>query len=131
MSRRRGGLLVMLAMVPALVLLGGCDRDRASPGVVEAVVEGPAAPYGAAVLEVSGQGVEGVVEVAGTRIWSREVEQERIRFVVIQPGEGPLVFGVRLADRDGPAPTFTIVELADSDDGNVVPTGQERIRLRR
>lgn len=122
----RTGLVVLI-----LLYMTGCERDRPSPGVLEATVEGPAGPFAAAVLEVAGEGVKEVKPAAGTRVWTREMEPERIRFVVIQPGEGPLSFGVRVADRSGPAPTFTIVELADANDENVLPTGDDRIRIRR
>ncbi|TVR62959.1 MAG: hypothetical protein EA422_10335 [Gemmatimonadales bacterium] len=123
--------LLSALLLLASMVLAGCDRDSRSPGVIQASLEGPASSYGAAVLEVAGPGVVEVVGAAGTQVWTREVEPERIRFVVIQPSTGPLAFGVRVRDRSGPAPTFTIVELADGEDRVVTPTGSERIRIRR
>ncbi len=129
-TRRRLVALATFFLLPAAIL-AGCDRDSANPGILEASLEGPAPAYGAAVLEVAGPGVVDVVGSAGTRVWTREVEPERIRFVVIQPSTGPLAFGVQVRDRSGSAPTFTIVELADGEDRAVTPTGNERIRIRR
>lgn len=124
-------MLLALLLLISTTILAGCDRDSRNPGVLQASIEGSVSSYGAAVLEVAGPGVVEVVGAAGTQVWSREVEPERIRFVVIQPAGGPLAFGVQVRDRSGPAPSFTIVELADGEDRVVTPTGSERIRIRR
>ncbi len=121
-----------MLLVAPLLLLAGCDRAPSGEGDWEVAIQGPGGPFGSAVVMVSGDGVVDVAGRAGTRVWSEEVEEGEFRAVVIQLGSsGSADFRVRVRDLGDPAPSVTILQLADMDDEPVPVTSAHTLRHRR
>lgn len=114
------------------VALGGCDREPSGEGDWTVGIQGPGEPFGAAVVMVSGEGILELRPGEGTRIWSREVQEDTYRAVVLQDeGSGSASFRVRVRNVGGAAPSITLLELADQEDEPVPVSGDHRLRLRR
>lgn len=127
-ARRRGAVVVMLL---ALVALGGCDRGPSGEGDWTVTVEGPGAPFGAAALVVSGEGVLDVTSADGTRVWTRDAADGSIGVVIIQSsGSGEAEFRIRVRDLAEPPPSVALVELADLADDPVAVSPEHRLRFR-
>jgi hypothetical protein len=123
---------VLALLFPTLLLLVGCD-GRGGSGSWEAVVEGPGAPPGAAVLSLEAQGVEAVEGLGGVEAWFHAPASEpgTLRVVLVAPdGAGELAFRVRVARRDDPAPVGRVLELAGLDNVPLPVTGDHRVRIR-
>jgi hypothetical protein len=125
--RRVGSVLLLLAAFTA-----GCDRSSSGKGDWAVTVEGPGAPFGAAVVSVSGDGVLDVTARGGIEIWTHEVEEGEFRAVIIQPSpSGDMTFRVRVREVRDPPPSVAILELADVEDQAVTVTGEHVLRMRR
>lgn len=130
MSARRLGLGLGIVLLAAV--LAGCDRGPSGEGDWRASIEGPGAPFGSAVVLVSGDGVLEVTGDAGTRAWTHRDEQGELRAVLIQTeATGPVRFRVRVRDLGAPAPSVAIVELADMEDQLVQISEEHQIQLTR
>lgn len=120
---RRWPTLGRMALVVAVVLgAGACDDDPSGPGVFTGrVVSSADEPAGAAVMEITGEGIEDFEAFGSSRIFSRTVrpptEEEReglYRVVIVAPAGSALRFGVRVEDVAVGAPTVTLVSVADT-----------------
>jgi hypothetical protein len=129
MARRHFSVFATLL---ALIVLGGCDRGPSGEGDWRVTIEGPAGPFGAAAVVVSGEGVLDVTSADGTRVWSREAADGSIRAVIIQPSaSGEVAFRIRVRDLSEPTPSVALVELADLSDEPVTVSSDHRLRFRR
>ncbi len=129
MIRSRRWLTLLL---PTLFLLAACD-GRSGSGSWEAVVEGPGAPLGAAVLTLEAQGVEAVEGLGGVEAWFHAPASEpgTLRIVLVAPdAAAELAFRVRVARRDAPAPVARVLELAGRDNAPLPVTADHGVRIR-
>lgn len=121
-----------LAIVLLVGVLAGCDRGPSGEGDWRASIEGPGAPFGSAVVLVSGEGVLDVAGDAGTRAWVHPDEQGDLRAVLIQTeATGPVRFRIRVRDLGASAPSVAIVELADMEDRLVQISEEHQLQLTR
>lgn len=108
-------MLWLLVVLPAL---GACDLFGPSgPGALTARVDAPNVEVGAAVLRVSGAGVQGFSSAGGSRVFVREQnEPDTWRVVVVNPDAGELLFRIEVEDVAGPPPSALIFSAADASD---------------
>lgn len=120
---RRWLSLARIALVVAVALgAGACDDDPSGPGVFTGRVASSAdEPAGAAVIEITGEGIEGFEALGSSRIFSRTVQapteeegEGLYRVVVVAPAGSALRFGVRVEDVAVGVPTVTLVSVADT-----------------
>ena len=105
--------LVALALV--VLSLGACDLFGPSgPGTLDATLTGPT-PLGAALLEVSGLGIQGFVGQGDTRVYGAEVNATTgtHRVVAISASGGVLSFGIKVADLGMDLPLATVMKVAN------------------
>jgi len=129
---RRGTVLRCVSLVVlGFLALAGCDRSPSGEGDWHVLIQGPGAPFGAAAIAVSGDGVLGIASHRGTEVWQEELEPGEFRAVVIQPASsGDLWFRIRVRELRDPPPSIAIVELADMDDEVVTVSPEHSLRLR-
>lgn len=127
-----------MALVLAVVLwAGACDDDPSGPGTFDARVLSPAdEPAGAAVIEITGEGIEGFEASGSSRIFARTVRapteengEGLYRVVVVAPAGSALRFRVRVEDVAAGPPTATLVSVADTANHPVGSPGDHRIRF--
>lgn len=109
--------------VPALALaLAGCDGggtgDSPDGGEYVAALESPNGPEGAAVLELSGSGVESITATSLSLF--RQPTSEGTRLMLVREPAGRLEFRVRMAAGSRP-PAVRVVEVVDGDDRQRAP----------
>lgn len=131
MRRRWGFRTVVLAL---LAWGAACSDDPEGPGTVEMVVRGPV-PLGAAVVELVGEGIEGVDQAAVG--WSELVpvapqgSTPVHRLVVIQEEPGDLVVRLRVRDVQAVQPVTTVVEATDQADAPLPSLSGVEVSIRR
>lgn len=120
---RRWPPLGRIALVVVAALgAGACDDDPSGPGTLTGwVVSSVDEPAGAAVIEITGEGIEGFETSGSSRVFSQTVrpptEEEGeglYRVVVVAPAGSALRFDVRVEDVAAGAPTATLVSVADT-----------------
>lgn len=105
---------------PLMLALAACgDGGPETPptptgGDFDAVLQGPTSSESAAMVELTGEGIEDVQSNGPAIVASSPVSGGR-RVVVVRPAPGPIGFRVRVAE-GGAIPTARIVELADAND---------------
>lgn len=104
---------------PLVVALAACDGGPETPptptgGEYDALLQGPTASESAALVELTGAGIEDVRSNGPGIVASSPVSGGR-RVVVVRPAAGPIGFRIRVAD-GSPPPTARVVEVADADD---------------
>jgi hypothetical protein len=108
-----------ILLVPFAVLaLAACDKGGTDPapppgGDYDAVLQGPTNAESAALLELTGTGIESVSSLTAS-LFSTPVAGGH-RVVLLRAAPGTLSFRVRVAPGNEP-PTARIVELAGADD---------------
>lgn len=118
-ARARTGLALALAAWLAAGLTG-CDGEDTGPGDWQALLQRET-PVSAAVLEVTGQGIEGVDGTGATRAFAAMTVPDdgsglvTWRIVVVAPETEP-GFRVHVRDVSAPAPEARIVSAAGPDD---------------
>lgn len=109
----------ILLIAPVLLALGACDRGGGTEpppptgGDYNAVLQGPTNSESAALLELTGTGIEDVQSLTAS-VFSNPVSGGR-RVVLVRGTPGTIEFRVRVA-AGSPAPTARVVELAGGDD---------------
>lgn len=109
----------ILVVAPLLLALGACgDGGGTEPpppagGDYTAVLQGPTNTESAALLELTGAGIEDVQSLTST-VFSNPVSGGR-RVVLVRGTPGTIEFRVRMA-QGSPAPTARVVELAGAND---------------
>lgn len=129
---------VCLVLVAGL-LLGACDDGPSGPGTFTARVQAPAdRPAGAAVIEISGEGIDGFRGSGSSQVFGRTVrvptEESReglYRVVVVAPAGSELRFEVEMEDVALSFPAATLVSVADTADAEIAATGDYRVRWER
>ncbi len=112
-------LLPLVPLVPFAVLaLAACDGGGTEPppppgGDYNAVLQGPTSAESAALLELTGTGIEDVSSLTSV-VYSSPVSGGR-RVVLVRGTPGALEFRVRMAPGNEP-PAARVVELAGGDD---------------
>lgn len=110
----------ILLALPAVLALAGCgdggpETPPAPPGGdYDAVLQGPTTSESAALLELTGAGIEDVRSTSPAIVASSPVTGGR-RVVVVREVPGTIGFRVRVAPGNEP-PTARVVELADPED---------------
>lgn len=106
----RRGAWRFLAPLLLTGALGACE-DASGPGVIEAAVENPRRLAGAALVEITGVGVQDVQAVGPVRVfWSATDRTGVIRVIVSTPdADTPLRFTLSVADVSAPAPSAQVV----------------------
>ena len=107
----------LLFLLAGVLALGGCGDGPRGPGPVSATVEG-SAPLGAAVLEVTGDGITGFQGSGSTRTFDASVGPGVYRVVVVGTNPGALPFRILVEDRAGALPSAALVSAVD---GSNVP----------
>lgn len=101
-----------------LLALAACSDGGVAPplegGVMTATLRSPNGAEGAAVVELSGAGIQSVDAAAGATVFA-EAAGGVTRVVVLRATPGALAFRVTMAD-GAPAPDATVVEVADGSD---------------
>jgi hypothetical protein len=103
-------------LLAATGVLSACDGGTGSEtagGEYIAALESPAGPEGAAVLEITGEGVQSV-HAASLTLFQQPVSGGR-RLVLVREPAGRLEFRVRMAPGNGP-PSVRVVEVVDGND---------------
>lgn len=108
----------ILLIAPVLLALGACDGGGTEPppppgGDYNAVLQGPTNSESAALLELTGTGIEDVRSLTST-IFSNPVSGGR-RVVLVRGTPGAMEFQVRVAAGNEP-PTARVLELAGGND---------------
>lgn len=134
----RSGVLVWAALALAVVLgAAACSDDPSGPGTFTARFAGPAdTPAGAAVVEVTGEGIEGFRAAGSGSIFSRTVRlpteqtpEGLYRVVVVAPSGSPLTFDVDMEDVALGFPAATVLSVADTANAVIAAPGDYRIRF--
>jgi hypothetical protein len=120
MSRR---LLTALVVVGA-TFVAACDSGPKGPGALSATVNG-SQTLGAAVLEVTGDGVEGFEGQGDTQVYSASLggQPVRHRVVLVSASGGPIHFGIRVTDRGSVVPAATVLTAASTANVTIAPAG--------
>lgn len=135
---RRWPPLGRIALVVVVALgAGACDDDPSGPGIFTGwVVSSAGEPAGAAVIEITGEGIEGFEAAGSSRVFSRTVRppteesgEGLYRVVVVAPAGSALRFGVRVEDVAMGIPTATLVSVADTANVPVGSLGDYRIHF--
>ena len=95
----------------AAALLSGCDLFGPSgPGVLDATLTS-SSELGGVVLEITGPSVTGFEGQGDTRAFGAPVSAAtgRHRLVLVQPGAGPMRFGIQVDDLGADPPAVTVV----------------------
>lgn len=106
-------------LLPLLLLLlaTACGGDDGTPpqtgGEFRAVLESPAGPEGAAVIELRGAGVQLVTADGGALF--QETAAGVVRLVAVRDTPSEIAFRVAVA-ADAAPPTATVVEVSDGSD---------------
>lgn len=126
---------VLRALVVAASMAGAaCSDDPDGPGMIDLVVRAPV-PLGAAVVELVGEGVEGIDQPAVG--WSELVPVAPSgstpvhRLVVIQEEPGELVVRLRVADVQDVRPVTTVIEATDQADAPLPSLSDVEVLIRR
>ncbi len=127
--------LALRALALALLVVGAaCSDDPEGPGTVDLVIRAPV-PLGAAVVELVGEGIQGMEQPAVG--WSELVpvvpqgSTPVHRVVVIQEEPGELTVRLRVTDVQDVRPVTTVVEATDAADEPVTPLSQVEVVIRR
>lgn len=109
----------LLFAAPVMLALAACDDGPQTPptptgGDYDAVLQGPTSSESAALVELTGGGIEDVQSTGPALVASSPVSGGR-RVVVVRTAPGAIGFRVRMAP-GSEAPTARIVELADDKD---------------
>jgi len=123
--RTRAGVRARVAVLACcLVGLAACDQGPDGPREVLGTVTGDPA-LGAALLDVTWQGIQGVGGRGDTQAYAAAVAgaESRHRILLLHAGGGELRFSVQLSGAGGDAPAFTIVAAADTADRPLPATG--------
>lgn len=106
-----------ILVLPLLLGVAGCDGGgtgaAAAGGEYIATLESPHGPDGAAVLELSGSGVESIRATSLSLF--RQPVSGGTRLVLVREPAGRLEFRVRMADGSRP-PAVRVVEVVDGED---------------
>ncbi|RMH12659.1 MAG: hypothetical protein D6701_13250 [Gemmatimonadetes bacterium] len=117
MKRRYARLLGVAA---ALLVAAACgDGGPSGPGNLEASVDGGSLALGAAVIQVTGQGITGFGGAGGTRVFSNQTGPTTHRVVVVGQTPGRLNFTIAVEDRGAGLPTLAVVEAVDGANADV------------
>ncbi|HEX6036617.1 hypothetical protein [Longimicrobium sp.] len=109
----------LLLAAPMMLALAACDGGPETPpeptgGNFDALLQGPTSSESAALVELTGSGIEDVQSNGPAIVASSPVTGGR-RVVVVRTAPGAIGFRVRVAPGNT-APTARVVELADADD---------------
>lgn len=110
----------LLFTAPLMLALAACGDDgpqtppTPSGGDFDALLQGPTASESAALVELTGAGIEGVQANGPATVASSPVTGGR-RVVVVRTAPGAIGFRVRVAEGNA-APTARVVELADANE---------------
>lgn len=109
----------LLLAAPMMLALAACDGGPETPptptgGDFDALLQGPTASESAAVLELTGGGIEDVQSTGPAIVASSPVSGGR-RVVVVRTAPGAIGFRVRVSPGSA-VPAARVVELADAND---------------
>ncbi|MFQ5535819.1 MAG: hypothetical protein ACE5GJ_00070 [Gemmatimonadota bacterium] len=113
-----------MVLVVGALFASACDSGPSGPGTLNARVEGPPT-LGAAVIEVTGGGIQGFEDQGDTRVYGAMVSEveNRYRVVVISPEGGTIRFGIRVDDVGADLPSASVVTTASTDNLPALGTG--------
>lgn len=126
--------VVRILALTLLIVGAACSDDPDGPGTVDLVIRAPV-PLGAAVVELVGEGIQGMEQPA--QGWSELVPLAPDgttpvhRVVVIQEEPGQLTVRLRVTDVQDVRPVTTVVEATDAADEPVTPLSQVEVVIRR
>ncbi len=123
--RRTGWVLV------AAILLAGCDLGPSGPSRVLGTVTGNPG-LGAAVVEVTWQGVTDFEGRGSTRVYAARIPgtTDKYRVILVDPVGGDLRFTVVLEERRLDGPALAVVSAAGTNNLDL-PVGGLRVVLER
>lgn len=113
--RRVGGRVAAIAAFVAVAVAGCSDPDGPrGPGAYEVAIESPNGEEGAAVIQLTGSGIEGA-RAADARVYLAHIDESTTRVVLIRDTPGELRFQVDVRDLGAPKPSAVILQVADGD----------------
>lgn len=119
-----------LALLAPLALAACGDDGPSGPGILEATVTPPEGlALGAAALQISGEGIQGIREAGDTRLFVSSVGATDYRVVLVDPTPGELAFDVEVDDVGAAPPSATLTSAADGDNQPVMQLGEVRVRF--
>jgi hypothetical protein len=120
--------VLAVALVSAFTACGDATPPEVDGDYVATITAPTGNADGAAVLELTGAGIEDV-SAADAQLFT-ERSGERVRIVLVRDQPGALRFNVRLA-RGSAFPTATIIEVADGADALRASTSGYGVRFSR
>ena len=136
-ARRVPGFRPAVALMAGVTfLLGACGDDPPGPEELR-LVTADNVVVGAAVIELSGEGIVGVRGPAGVDVVSSPVADEgekalpRVRVVAILDTPGTLTLTVDVARAGAPLPGATLIQASGPDDALLRPAQLPEVRVLR
>lgn len=123
------GRVRWLGLVLALAGTGACGDGDDGPGALLVTVEMPAGRVGAAVLELTGEGLLGVESTGSARAIGRTTASGTLRIVVAAIGAQPPVVRVPVVNRNAALPLAAVLEASDASDLPLSGVGQIQVRI--
>jgi len=116
-------------LLAALVALAACHSDSGVPGVLSGTVTASAPQtLGAAVLEVTGSGIQGFQGQGGSVVYGALVDAQSKRYRMVVVGTGSLSFGVKVDNVNGHKPSVQVVSAVD-DQNTSLPSSVVKVTL--
>jgi hypothetical protein len=107
-------------VLAALVALAGCDSNSGPPGVLSGTVTVSAQQtLGAAVLEITGSGIQGFQGQGGSVVYGALLDAQSKRYRMVVVGTGPLSFGVKVDNVKSRRPAVQVVSAVDDQNKNL------------
>ncbi len=125
----RKGFRSFAGAAALLATLACGDSGPGGPETLTATIEGPA-PLGAALVEVTGGGIEGFEGDSSTEAFAAELAPGVHRVVLIAPAPD-LRFRILVSDAEEGAPTARVVSAVGTDNEVITLAAQYTVRIAR
>ncbi|MEZ4417520.1 MAG: hypothetical protein R3E10_17330 [Gemmatimonadota bacterium] len=125
----------VIGCLVGIVLLGwgtsGCGEEVAGPGHVRVSFESQGVEVGAALVELTGEGILGVEGAGASRAVGFELPGGGWRVVVTSRTGEPPSFRIPVVDRRAPLPVGVLIQAVDVQNRPLAGTGGIRMLVQR